>query len=174
MAEHKLQRDSKGRFVKGIVPWDKGIKIDRKTHPNMGHHVKHSLDTISKMKKAHAGVPLSEKHRDGIRKALTGRVMTKEWIEKIRIANTIDGRTPKNKLIRGSVAFSNWRKDVFGRDSYTCQDCHKKGGYLHAHHIKQFAFYPELRLDVNNGITLCVKCHRKIKHIHVTKFLECS
>ena len=32
---------------------------------------------------------------------------------------------------------------------------------LHAHHIKQYKSHPELRNDVNNGITLCGNCHRK-------------
>lgn len=30
-----------------------------------------------------------------------------------------------------------------------------------ADHIKPFAYFPELRLDVNNGQTLCKDCHKK-------------
>ena len=71
------------------------------------------------------------------------------------------GTTAEGIRIRGSAAFREWRKAVFERDNYTCQDCNNRGGDLEAHHIKEFAFYPELRFDVDNGQTLCVRCHRK-------------
>ena len=72
-------------------------------------------------------------------------------------------------IVRRSGAYSNWRKAVFERDGYMCQSCGQLGGRLNAHHIKRFADYPELRLVVDNGITLCESCHRKVhRHeIHV-------
>jgi hypothetical protein len=52
-----------------------------------------------------------------------------------------------------------WRKAVFERDDYTCQECNNRGGVLHAHHKKPKSLYPDLTFDVNNGITLCETCH---------------
>ena len=56
-----------------------------------------------------------------------------------------------------------WRKSVFVRDKYTCQSCKKVGGDLQAHHIVPWADSVKLRFDIDNGGTLCVRCH-KILH----------
>lgn len=71
------------------------------------------------------------------------------------------GVTPTKKLLRESSEYKAWRKSVFERDDFTCQKCFKRGGEIHADHIKPFAYHPELRLDINNGRTLCVECHRQ-------------
>lgn len=71
------------------------------------------------------------------------------------------GVSTENHRVRQSKPFKDWRKSVFERDNYTCQDCGVRGGYLEPHHIKQFAVFPELRFDINNGKTLCIDCHKK-------------
>jgi hypothetical protein len=52
-----------------------------------------------------------------------------------------------------------WASLVKERDK-KCTECGSVYD-LHAHHIKQYKSHPELRYDVNNGITLCGNCHRK-------------
>jgi hypothetical protein len=71
------------------------------------------------------------------------------------------GVSPLREKIRRSPEYEEWRKAVFERDHYTCQECGKMGGSLHAHHKKSFADYPELRFDISNGLTLCRECHYK-------------
>ena len=70
------------------------------------------------------------------------------------------GVSPVNQKARGSREYDVWRKEIFVRDDFTCQKCHKKGVRLHAHHIKSFAAFPEHRFNTNNGITLCITCHK--------------
>lgn len=66
-----------------------------------------------------------------------------------------------------SVEYKEWRKAVFERDGYLCQECGFHG-YLHAHHIKGYAHHPDLRYEVSNGVTLCKNCH-KTKHGEILK-----
>lgn len=66
-----------------------------------------------------------------------------------------------NRRIRYSAKMDDWRKAIFDRDNYTCQICFKKGGTLNADHIKPFSLFPDLRFELSNGRTLCVKCHRE-------------
>lgn len=51
------------------------------------------------------------------------------------------------------------RPQIFERDSYTCALCSKVGSKLNAHHIRTWAFYPELRFELSNLVTLCKDCH---------------
>ena len=71
------------------------------------------------------------------------------------------GITPINTAIRSSLGYKLWRKGVFERDNFTCQECKQVGVELNAHHIKRFSDYPKLRLELSNGRTLCVPCHKK-------------
>lgn len=51
-----------------------------------------------------------------------------------------------------------WRSSVLERDGYECQKCGSTEN-LHAHHIKSKSEFPELKLSLENGVTLCSKCH---------------
>lgn len=70
--------------------------------------------------------------------------------------------------------YKPWRLAVFRRDHYVCRmpKCGSKIK-LQAHHIRRWADAPTLRFDVNNGITLCKKCHElvtKNEDFYITLF----
>lgn len=80
------------------------------------------------------------------------------------------GRTEKTRLFRERMDYKLWREAVFKRDDYTCQMCHTRGGKLTAHHIKSFAKFPELRIVLENGQTLCHLCHKKTESYGVNEW----
>jgi 5-methylcytosine-specific restriction endonuclease McrA len=74
------------------------------------------------------------------------------------------GKTSADRKFRNSLEYRQWRSAVYLRDNYTCTECGARSGKgvavkLNADHIKPFSRYPALRLDVNNGRTLCLDCH---------------
>jgi hypothetical protein len=77
-----------------------------------------------------------------------------------RNPNWKGGIAEQNQQFRKTPEYKQWRITVFERDNYTCQECKTRGGNLNADHIMPFADYPKLRLDIDNGRTLCVTCHR--------------
>ena len=72
------------------------------------------------------------------------------------------GITPENQIGRASSGYTKWRMAVFQRDDFTCACCGTVGGRLNAHHIVPWAEDKSLRFDINNGITLCEKCHKEL------------
>lgn len=73
------------------------------------------------------------------------------------------GINGENDTLRHRREYKIWRTDVYERDDYICQCCGVRGGKLNAHHINQFSDYPELRYNIDNGITLCENCHDSSK-----------
>ena len=58
-------------------------------------------------------------------------------------------------------SYFRWRRLVYERDNYCCRICGcKENDKLNAHHIMNYSEYEELRVDVNNGITMCKECHK--------------
>jgi len=168
-------------FTKGQIPWNKG-----KTY-------------LSK----HKGRPLSEEHKEALRVPRVGagvyertehhREINRNSTNKVYASgkklgfrakkyfntgeknhNWKGGITPKNEKIRKSVEYRLWRESVFARDNWSCVFCETRGGDIHADHIKQFAFHPELRFAIDNGRTLCVPCHRKTDTYSSQKHICCN
>ena len=119
--------------------------------------IKYRQNLSEKISRYYSSLPLSEK---------TGP-LSHHWK---------GGITKLADRIRRCFKYRQWRDDVFTRDNFTCQMCGNRGNNLHAHHIKSFSkiiqFYEITTLEealnynelwnINNGITLCKKCHNTI------------
>jgi len=55
----------------------------------------------------------------------------------------------------------SWSKLVRKLDNYMCKNCGSTEN-IQAHHIQPKILFPELSLTLNNGVTLCFKCHRLV------------
>ena len=62
--------------------------------------------------------------------------------------------------------YKKWRKFVYIKNNHTCQCCGTRGGNLNAHHLDGYNWCKEKRTDVNNGATLCEKCHENFHKIY--------
>lgn len=71
------------------------------------------------------------------------------------------GRSREKYFLRRRSAWKVWREEVFKRDGYKCRITGLKGELV-PHHIKLFAFFPEDRFKVENGITLLDIVHKKL------------
>lgn len=64
----------------------------------------------------------------------------------------------ERKIGRNVSGYRMWKRQVFERDGHRCLCC-GSAEKLIAHHVLNFAQYPELRTDVENGVSLCRSCH---------------
>ena len=144
--------------------------------------------SISSMKNKKIGIKHSNEHREAISSGNKGKTRTKEHRLNYRNSKLgeknpqhINGQYSRKtyKYIRELKEYTDWREAVFKRDNYTCKKCGVVGCKLNAHHIIPFTILiedikemskEELIMNaskfeklwnINNGITLCEKCHYK-------------
>ena len=80
------------------------------------------------------------------------------------------GGVKYHRIERSVFEYKEWRISVFKRDDFTCQKCNEKSKKLRAHHILNWKDNLEYRYDVDNGITLCERCHIKFH----SKYGKCN
>ncbi|MHA1737922.1 MAG: HNH endonuclease [Candidatus Heimdallarchaeota archaeon] len=176
---------------KGFIPWNKGLvgfgkfnkgkKRSAETREKIGDsrrgrkrpgnpkNWKHTEMTKQKISESQKGIrksPKTEFKKGNVpwNKGLKGFNSRKNHYK------WKGGLSSKANKIRTSTEMRLWRNAVYARDNWTCQDCgDDSGGNLNAHHIKSFAKYPRLRFAIDNGVTLCLTCHKKTKSYGVNK-----
>lgn len=123
-----------------------------------------------------SGISRTQEQKDKIRNSLLGRKIpqyVKEKIsknhsrhtlgkkfsidlrKKLSIAHGGDGSlSPISR--RPNLAYTEWRMLVYKRDNYKCRINNTECcGRIEAHHILNWASFPDSRYKIENGITLC-------------------
>ena len=175
-------RNSKGQFVKGSSGFNGKHSLSSRQKMSKSHIGYVMPESQRKnLSKSLKGIVFTEERKRNISNALMGKVVSNEI--RIKISKTLTGRKnskhsefmkgkryafvkDKSKLKKGdgvsrfSTIYYEWLIKVRKRDKFRCKinnkDC---SGNIEVHHILPWRDYPELRYDVNNGITLCKKHH---------------
>ncbi len=149
--------------------------IPRRTTSEASKLVERTPEWCAKISEANRGNILSEEARAKISRAHLGKPSPLKGLRKSTHPDKIKYGCPGEKhwnwkggvskeavRIRQSSEYKVWRDAVFRRDNWTCVQCGQYSGHIEADHIKSFSRYPESRFDVNNGRTVCVRCHKDI------------
>ena len=133
-----------GQFKKGFVPWNKG----KKQYPHVTEAVIKSV-TGNTFRR---GKVLSEETKHKISASRKGKatgVGNPKWIKDRT-------KVKKSRHHAYDTEYKIWMRKVKNRDDWKCQISNSNcSGLLEAHHILPWAKFPELRYELNNGITLC-------------------
>lgn len=155
----KIKEVNRNRFTgnklrEGLVAWNKGKKL----HYEVWNKGKKKLQIAWNKGKTKE----NDNSVKNISKTLLGKPQL--WQRGEKHWNWQGGISEKNHLFRNSVEYKMWRRGVFLRDRFSCIICgyrSKKQKDIRADHIKPFSLFPELRLDISNGRTLCLPCDLK-------------
>ena len=159
------------------IPWNKGLKL-KETHPQMGfQRGNKNWDNLSSQSNQfqngenaspetqfvkgetswNKGISPSEETRVKRSLSIVGKMPTGKnhykWIND-------RSKLKKSDLKHLCTQYRIWMISVKKRDGWKCRISNENcSGRLEAHHILDWMNYPELRYEINNGITLCLAHH---------------
>lgn len=59
-----------------------------------------------------------------------------------------------------------WAVAVYRRDGFSCVACFRKGCEITAHHLDSRSAFPDREFDVDNGVTVCRRCHKAFHRLY--------
>ena len=186
LSDSTSNRDSKGRFIKGV-------RYSPQTEFKKGEHWrKHSVFRektylLSEYQdKKRSAMEIAQEH--GVTEATILYWLKKNNIKARTVSETRkikywgvageknpmfgkhgalspawkNGLTPERQSVYAKSAWKQIMKFVYTRDNHQCKRCGTSGtdeNRLHTHHIKPWKKNPDSRLDKENIILLCRNCH---------------
>lgn len=187
---------SKTWFRKGNIPWSKGKEMSLETKRKLskalkGHkawnkgkampeEMKKKLSEINKGKRPSPRTEFKKGQYRGSKNPAK-RIEVRRKISEAKKGKPLFSMRGKNhprwkgksasinERLRKRIEYKLWREAVFSRDNWICQKCGQRGGKLNAHHLRNFADVAESRTLIENGITLCKKCHIEFHKIYGIK-----
>lgn len=158
-------------FEKGHIPWHKG-KTGVYSDEVLKKMSDKKIGTIGFWKGKNRSFEDKLKMSIGSKGKSTGKKNSMYGKRGSLAPGWLGGKSRIGAIIRRSFELRDWRRLVFERDNYTCKQCASKRGnkndgneiYLEAHHripIRKLVNtkFEKFIYDVQNGITLCTKCH---------------
>lgn len=134
---------------------------------------------IEQLKIINLGRKHTEEQNRNHAKVMTGRISVLKGKKRPNLSGINNYRWIKDRTKlkryadaardRRSSAYRFWSQSIKNRDGWKCKMCDSKE-HLIAHHILGYKNYPELRYDINNGITLC-HAHHPRKKVEEAKLL---
>ena len=121
--------------------------------------------TRERLRMSHLGIPNKNK---GIKRPTHSGENHWNW-KKDRTQIKVGDRFLNDPLQKG------WRKAVKNRDGWKCRIANNNCfGKLEAHHILPWSEFPELRYQINNGVTLCHFHHpfKKDEEVKLSPFFQ--
>lgn len=119
--------------------------------------IKHRIDVHGMESLIAALLVIADESATAVQKTAALCIVEYFWPDFMEVA---DGEFIGSVLERGDARVLDWRRRVLKRDGFKCKKC-GDANELHAHHIARWAHAPHLRIVVENGVTLCRKCHEK-------------
>ena len=154
-----------------VYDWNQGAQFcsreccdvyRRVNHPNVGR--KHSYETKMKISQKNKGKTHTTENRKKMSENRRGKFISEqakrkisEYQKKLLIINYELYDLVKHQDYE-AFGIYGWRKFCLNRDEHKCMLC-GSNNKLEVHHIAPQGLRPDLRYNVNNGISLCHVCH---------------
>jgi hypothetical protein len=146
-------------------------KMFKKGYKPTETHLKRLSESHLGITPVNKGAKMSQAFRDECRRRMTGRKQIRSEEGKKSFREKMSGPKNKrwnpdrsqidlNKRRNWSVQCIEWREAIFKRDGHKCRISNEEcSAFVEAHHILRWSEYPDLRFNINNGITLCRAHH---------------